>query len=680
MVQSPLRVGGLASGIDTTGLIEQLLAVRRRPIQILETRKTDEERRKSALGDVQARLSNFLAQAKALANPDTLRARKTTILTPSGELPQVSVSAGASAAAGSLTVRAIALATATTRTANAAVGQAVATNTALASAGFGTTVTQGTFSVNGATITIDSNTVLSDGVNSVGANTIVARIRDATASAVTVSIANDADGRPNKLQLTSASAIQLGSGADTSNFLTAAKLLASPGTTTRTSTGNMGVTQPGQVLNSARLNTAPSATGTLRINGVDITYNSSVDTLNAVLSRINASLAGVTAAYDANTDKVILTAKSTGSASITVSDQIGNLGTALGLVGGGGTETLGQNAQYSIDGGATQYSASNTIANALPGVAVTLLKTSATAVTVQIDADINAAVASVNGLVAQFNSALSFLRAQTGEDATGKANPLKGDSGINQIANTLRGYVTGPALGLTGSSFTTFSEIGITFGAFVAGAGQSNLLAVDDTKLRAALASNPERVVEVFAGFDTSATLEAGGTGSILSISGKPTAMSKPGRWSIVDNGAGNLTATFTPGDGAPATTATGTITAGGTNTTLIAGLTITAKATLQAGTDTITGAVPKQGIAKRLEYFIDPLTRSSGVLESRGAESAKAITDLKAQISRMEDRIAQEEERLVAKFTAMELTLARLNQQQAVLLGAIKQFEALRS
>jgi flagellar capping protein FliD len=63
-------------------------------------------------------------------------------------------------------------------------------------------------------------------------NAIVTMINNA-AIGVTASLVNDADGRPNLLQLTSGAAIALGSAGDTSNFLAATHILESPAGATR---------------------------------------------------------------------------------------------------------------------------------------------------------------------------------------------------------------------------------------------------------------------------------------------------------------------------------------------------------------------------------------------------------------------------------------------------------------
>ncbi len=88
---------------------------------------------------------------------------------------------------------------------------------------------------------------------------------------------------------------------------------------------------------------------------------------------------------------------------------------------------------------------------------------------------------------------------------------------------------------------------------------------------------------------NVTATLAGGGTGSVDSISGKPTQEIRPGSWAITSDVTGNLSAVFTPAGGTAEPAITGTILASGTNTTLIPGLTLTNGGALQAGTDTIT-------------------------------------------------------------------------------------------
>ena len=491
-----IALQGLSSGLDTATLIQQLLAGPRSIITRTQTQISTRKTAQNGFKDINARLASLLSRTRDLTSAN-LQLKKATTDTASGSPAIVNVSPGAGAAVGSFTVRVDALATATTRTASAASGQAVSQNVALAQAGFATTVTDGTFSVNGTALTIDSSTVLSDGVDATGSNTILAKINNAGLG-VTATISNDADGRANKLTLTAATAIQLGSGADTSNFLSAAKLLASPGTTTRTSTGNLGVLSTTAVLTSARLDGAlGGATGSFTINGVSIAWDGATDTLNEIVSKVNSSTAGVSMSYDPTTDRFKLANKVTGSTAITLADTSGTLLAAMKLTAG--TQSLGANAQYAIDGGATQYSTSNTVTDAVSGVTLSLVSQSATTVTVNVTNDLDAVTQKVQDWVSQFNSATSLIRTHTAVVAGGVSGPLAGDTGMNSILANLVSKVTSTVAGATGN-YTALSQIGLTFGAPGAAIGSTTVLPFDSTKFKAALETEPASVVNMMTG------------------------------------------------------------------------------------------------------------------------------------------------------------------------------------
>ncbi|MCB1196354.1 flagellar filament capping protein FliD, partial [bacterium] len=85
--------------------------------------------------------------------------------------------------------------------------------------------------------------------------------------------------------------------------------------------------------------------GTFKINDTEIAVTGS-DTIYTILSKINASAAGVTATFDAENDKVLLTSDATGTdQTITLSDDTSGLLDALKL-----TETNGNPPQDFTDG------------------------------------------------------------------------------------------------------------------------------------------------------------------------------------------------------------------------------------------------------------------------------------------------------------------------------------------
>jgi flagellar hook-associated protein 2 len=664
-----LTFGGFASGLDTNAIIDALIAASERPIVLAQSKLATIQTRQASLASINTSVANLTARAAALKDASIVGAKRATVTLQNGETAKVTASASSAAAVGSFTVDVLGLATATKTQSTSAMGLAVTQNVALANGGFSTAVTTGTFTVNGATVTIDAATVLSDGADLVGANTIVAKIRDAGVG-VTASVVNDADGRANLLQLTSGAAITLGSGGDTSNFLAAANLLQSPAGTTRTSTRPMAGVNTGATLQSARLATAlATASGSFTINGVSISWDRTVDSLANVIARINASGAGVTATYDVTTDRLALTRTATGSSSIALADVSGNFLTATRVLAAG--QTLGQNASYKINGGATQYASTNTVADAVSGITLTLIATTTTAVTVDVAPD-NAALRSrISSFVEQFNSTMALLRDATKYVEKGAKGPLFGDSLVQGLAGSLREFISRQATGITGD-LTSLSALGLSFGAVGAATGTTTTLSFDTAKFDAAVASNPEGVRKLLAAFSANAALDAGGAGSIASISGKPTTVTDSGKYTVVSTAAGALTVTFTPDSGATPVIYTGTITAGGTNSTIIPGVTLTAKPVLIDGQDTISITAAEEGVGKQLHEYLESVTRSGGPISARTTELTNRVADINKQIATTNDRLARKREQLIRQYAQLEVTMSRLQQQQQ----AIGQFQ----
>ena len=102
--------------------------------------------------------------------------------------------------------------------------------------------------------------------------------------------------------------IVLGNSADTSNFLTIAKLNSSDGAI-RTDGTTLGSIDPNTKLIESNLFISP-VSGTFSINGVSIYVDAYRDTLSDVLDKINNSSANVYAYYSQGDDKVFLQSKS----------------------------------------------------------------------------------------------------------------------------------------------------------------------------------------------------------------------------------------------------------------------------------------------------------------------------------------------------------------------------------
>lgn len=495
---------------------------------------------------------------------------------------------------------------------------------------------------------------------------------------VTASVVVDGAGRLNLLELDGgASQVQLGSGGDTSNFLSATNLLASPSGTTRTSTSGLGGVSLTSDLVDARLDTPLSQpSGTFTINGVQFTYDETQDSLSNVITRINSSAANVVASYDAQTDKLVLTSSKTGSTAVSMSDDTGNFLAVTSVIGA--TQTLGANASYKIDGGPTQYSTTNVIANAVPGVTVTLNDVTTASVTVDVANNPTISVDAIGAFVTAYNDTMTLIRDLSAYSANGQNGVLFGDSTLRMTEQRLHSLVISPVLGATGT-LRSLADVGVSFGPTGSAVGSTTELKFDSGKFTSALQADSTAVVNLLTGFKGAVALVPAGTGSIASVSGTPTKATKPGNYSIASTATGSLTVTFTPDDGSTSVVSTGTITAGGTNTTLIPGVTLTANGALTAGTDAVTLTATLHGVGRTLQSYTDSLTRFAGVYDGRNTEIQTTLDDIGSRIDSMEARLQRQQASLIRKYSQLEVTISRLQGQQQALTGMVSQLQGMR-
>ncbi|MBI5948350.1 MAG: flagellar filament capping protein FliD [Chloroflexi bacterium] len=498
---------------------------------------------------------------------------------------------------------------------------------------------------------------------------------NASGIGVTATITNDANGRANIVSLASASgAITLGTGADTSNFLSATNLLASPGTTSRQSTQAIArMNGSTKMADGSWFGGAPaSGAHTFTVNGVSIAYDTAADSLNDVIARINGSTAGVTARYDTATDTIKLQQSKTGSLAVTLADDGsgGNFLSKTGLLTA--TQALGASAEYSIDGGATQYASSNSVL-AVAGVTLTFstLTTVGTPVKVTVNQDTSSAVTAIKAFVTEFNAAITAIDEATKTDAkdASSAGALSGDASVRALKSSLRGLINGPGLGLTGK-YTNLGEVGLSFGAVGSAVGTTNTLQFDESKFKAALAADPTSVQSLLSAYTLSATLAGGGTGSLASMTGSYTG-TKTGSYAITDDGSGHLSAVFSPADGGSQTTTTATVTAGGSNTTLIPGMTLTIGA-LQAGNHSIAVSATKSSVFRQVQQYLEGQAGAGGILTKRQDTYSAVSKDIAARKVVIQDRIDKEMAILRRKFVAMEQAQARAQSAMTALQQAM--------
>jgi len=491
-------------------------------------------------------------------------------------------------------------------------------------------------------------------------NEVIADI-NASSIGVTASLTNDGQSRANILTVTSTQGnISFGNGADTSNFLSATALLTSATGTTRSSATQLSrAGQTSKLQDTAFLGgTVAAGDHNLVVNGINVAYNAATDSLIDVVNRINGSEAGVVARYDSVTDSIKFQNSKTGALTLTVADDGagGDLASKLGLIGA--TFTAGETAAYSIDGGPSQESASNTVA--YNGVSLSFSALTNGATTISVTQDATGALGAVKGFVTEFNNVLAVIDKATKADGSKTNNtsgPLSGDASLRTLRSDLRSIVGSAGLNINGT-YTTLSQIGLSFGAVGSAIGSTNTLQLDEAKFQDALKKDPAGTQALLSSLTLAAGIDAGGTSSVTSLTGTFTG-SQAGRYSITDDGLGTLTSVFTPANGGPAVTTTATVTANGGTTLLIPGMTVNVGA-LQAGTTTVTVAPSSQSVVQRLRQFTEIQSGAGGVLQKRQDAITAVTTDIADRIDKVQERITNEMEVLRKKFAAMEQAQAR--------------------
>ncbi len=482
-----LGVSGLASGFDWRTLVDQLSEVERSPQRLLLQEQSQIEQRNTAYGSLRTQLAVLQNKVKVLQEPALFSKRLTAV----GDESIFKATASGGAPLGSFKFNISQLATTASRQGTANVGARLnptndVSSLVLSEAAFSKAITAGTFSVNGQQVTIATSDSLQD---------VFDKISTATGGSVTGSY----DALTDRISLASPGEIVLGGATDSSNFLAVAKL-QNNGTGAIASSSALGSIKSGAALNAANFGTAisdgGSGAGEFRINGVAITFNTGSDSLKNILDRINASAAGVTASYDPVNDRLSLTNKVTGDLGIGVEDVNGNFLAATGL--GGGTLTRGKNLEYSINGGGTLTSTSNTItedSSGIAGLAVNALTTGES--TVEVKSDTGAIKKAITDFLDEFNKTQGLIEKETASstDSKGvvKSGTLAGQSDANEMASRLRSLAFGAVSGLTGT-MDRLSRLGIDTNG-----DNNNLTLKSGEALDDALINRLDSVAELFA-------------------------------------------------------------------------------------------------------------------------------------------------------------------------------------
>jgi flagellar hook-associated protein 2 len=470
-VTDPLNLGlsGLASGIDTTSVVNALMAIAKQPQTALQHKRDQANARATALGAVQAELDALKGAIDDLSSPGLFADVQTV---DSSDSTKITASRVSGAGTGGTQIVVSRLASSQQRTYN------------YTSSSADTTIDFG----GGNTISVSAGTSLDD---------LVSLINSSSGSpvyAASITDPNDPTGT-NKLLVLSSK--KPGSGGDFS--------LASD-----TTTGLSEIVADAKAHGASGASQTfdytvdPANASTVTVNGVNVSIAAGA-TVDDVVSAINAASPGATASKDSN-GRLVVTSNTLGSAS-----SVSASGSQLSLYAssaGQDSSLTNLNAAYSVDGGPTRYATSNIVTDAIPGIQLTLKAASADPVTITVGSpapDHDAIKQKIHAFVDSYNAVMSDLSSRIAEQPVlqpaADSDYLKGlffgDSMLEGIQDRLRTALMSP-IG-TNPSLNLLSEIGISTGD-TTGDGTINQdavngkLVVDDDKLDSTLGTNPDGV------------------------------------------------------------------------------------------------------------------------------------------------------------------------------------------
>lgn len=498
-----LSSAGLGSGLDVTGIVSKLMAIERRPIDLIDTKSTVVQAQLTAYGSLKGSLSSLQTAVSSLTSKSTYSATKATV----ADDKQLGVTSDSTAAAGSYSVQVLQLAKAEKlkSAAFSSAGDSVGTGTITFD--FGTYSTTGGvtgFALNTSkkqvSVTIptgsDSLASIADAINAAKAGISATVLNDGTSSYLSFSPTDPGAANALRIQVDDND----GNDADNSGL----SRLAFDKSTGHTA-GSVDLTSAVNIAAASSNNkfmiAVDGGTAT-EVTLADGTYDNTniVAAMQAAVdSAVGAGKAVVT--LNAGNRLVVASAATGGLSSVAISGATGNIGLNT-LFGASGTavsaiknltETVApQDAKILVDG-VTVIKSTNTITDAIRGVTLSLTKESADATTVKVAADNSALSSALEAFVKAYNSTSGTLSELLAYDVkTGKAGALQGEGTVRSIQAQLRQALQSIT---KGGGLSSLSEIGISF-------QRDGALKFSSDKLNTALSDPTKNVKSLLIGTD----------------------------------------------------------------------------------------------------------------------------------------------------------------------------------
>ncbi len=274
---------------------------------------------------------------------------------------------------------------------------------------------------------------------------------------------------------------------------------------------------------------SPASSFTLNPNkgALTVTLGAGQNNLTGIRDAINAANGSVSASIindgSASPYHLVISSKDTGAANgMKISTSAGLTSFAYDpLVGGNPlTQPSGANAQdatLTINGIAVT-SPTNTLADAIHGVTLNLLKGGGATTTLSVSKDTSGAQTAVQSFVTAYNATTKALASVSSYDAATKTGgPLLGDSVVRSAQSQLRTLLNSPIDSATGG-LTSLADIGVAF-------QKDGSLTLDSSKLQSVISDSSKDISTLFAAVGKS-------TDSLSTVVGSTDA-TKPGSYAV---------------------------------------------------------------------------------------------------------------------------------------------------
>lgn len=679
---SGISVGGLSSGIDTTSIIAQLTSLEQAKVTREEAKKKSAETTLEKFSDLETRLGNLAKAAGAVDEAKDFNVFSTL----SNNDEYAVVSGDENAVDGQYEI----------------VVNQLATTQKVASSSFANVTTAqnwtGEFEVStsnatqkadatktSVTIKVDANDSLKD---------IASKINSADGIGVRASLMSLANGE-NRMVLTALDegtegfflkgtsgddilGSKLGILSNKQSAATDNAFVTLEGTAAQGSTKFMdlstGLTNNNLDVGDTINFSGTNANGTSTISGsFTLTANSTIDDF---LTTLRTSYGADTDIQLNKSGEIVLTSKNAGlTSAISLNMSLGEvaLGQTSTLALGGSTarntyvNTLNeaQNAFYTLDGMAVS-SQTNQDSSTITGTTFTLKKANpAITVNVSLKQDNTAIADKIKAFVEEYNTLMKFIdenskvtmKEETDDNGKKKTTRTKGafsgDSNISSLRTQLQSMMTSPISELADrTQYSSLSRIGIT-------TDRTGSLEVDSDKLTKALTNDLDGVRRLFTvnGFSSDPGYTMGRytkdteTGTYyIDVANVNFGSNKDGSYSATDVGSlfGNI---FTSSTGSSK------------------GLSIEVPDS-PSGTTSFTFV---RGVANQFSWFVDKAKDYvDGYFKSSKDTYQKRIDSMDERIDTLQTRVDNYEKRLTAQFTALELSMSKMQNQTSNMLSQL--------